>query len=149
MKKELHDLTIGEAKKRLDETLAEHLELCSLFGRPSGVENPNEIMAPSITGSVVGKYVIVRSRNEGLNAGTVIMADDTGIVLDGARRLWYHRPAVKTESWYEGVCNHGVSKDTKLSSEVARKIIIEDYSVTVCSEKAELSIKSAVSHAQN
>ena len=124
----LNELTIGQGK-----------ELAALFGNVAG---------GGLAASMVGKYVIVRSRNEGINAGTVEMADDTGVVLKGARRLWYHKPAVSTESWYEGVANHGLSKDSRASGVVTRKVIIEDYSMTECSEIARQSIESAVANVQ-
>lgn len=101
-----------------------------------------------LSACMIGKYVIVRSRNEGINAGTVKEADRTGVVLSNARRIWYHKPAKNTESWYEGVANHGLSSDSKISGTVAEKAIIEDYSMTLCSETAQQSIESAAAHAQ-
>ena len=47
-----------------------------------------------------GKHVIVRSRNEGINFGTVKVADNTGIVLSDCRRIWYHKPANNDYAWY-------------------------------------------------
>ena len=102
-----------------------------------------------VAGAMVGKYAIIRSRNEGINAGKIVAADGTGIVLEDARRLWYHRPADKSESWYEGVANHGLSPDSKVSGAVSQKAIIEDYSVTLCTDIARRSIESAVAHAQS
>lgn len=102
-----------------------------------------------VASSMVGKYVIVRSRNEGINAGEVVAADDTGVVLKNARRMWYHAPSVKTESWYEGVANHGLSDDSKISGVVSKKVIIEDYSMVVCTDVARKSIEDAVTHAQS
>lgn len=99
--------------------------------------------------TMVGKYAIIRSRNEGINAGEVIAADATGVVLKNARRIWYHRPADKSESWYEGVANHGLSSDSKISGAVDQKAIIEDYSVTLCSPLARQSIEAAAAHAQS
>lgn len=87
----------------------------------------------------IGKYVIVRSRNEGVNAGTVKDLDSTGIILSDARRLWYH-DVEGSESWYEGVATNGLSKYSKVSVEI-EKAIVEDYSITVCSDKAKESIK--------
>jgi hypothetical protein len=112
-----------------------------------------ELLAPSATAksvaaNMVGKYVIVRSRNEGINAGEVVGADETGVILKGARRLWRHKPAVKSESWYEGVANHGLSDDSKVSASVEQKAILEDYSMTLCTQTARQSIESAVPHAQ-
>ena len=110
----------------------------------------SETTSPAnLSSSMVGKYVIVRSRNEGLNAGTVKAADSTGVILKDCRRLWYHKPAVATESWYEGVANHGLSTDSKVSSVVSEKAIIEGHSMTVCTEIAKQSIEAAVSNAQS
>ena len=50
------------------------------------------INSSSITDSAIGKFVIVRSRNEGVNAGTLRAADDTGVILEDCRRIWYHKP---------------------------------------------------------
>lgn len=96
----------------------------------------------------VGKYVIVRSRNEGINAGKVLELDDTGVILEDARRLYYHKPANKELSWYEGVALEGLSKDSKVGAEVT-KLIIEDYSITVCTKDAEKSIRGAKTNAQS
>lgn len=103
----------------------------------------------SISQDYIGKYVLVRSRNEGINAGYLKDADETGCVLTDARRLWYHEPAVFKECWYEGVANHGLSDDSKISASVLVKVIVEDYSLTVCTDKAIESIREAQSHAQN
>lgn len=108
-----------------------------------GSKGESVVSAPSIYSSFFGKYVICRSQNEGINAGYVEAIDDTGVVLKDARRLWYHKPAVASESWYEGCANHGVSGDSKLSATVSVKLIAEDYSLTVCTQAAEGSIRNA------
>jgi len=89
---------------------------------------------------LTGKFVIVRSRNEGVNAGTVVCADQTGIELANCRRLYYHKPADKSVSWYEGVAQTGLGTGSKVSGTVDTKLIIEDYSATVCTDVAEKSI---------
>lgn len=127
----LDDLTIGEAK-----------QLASLF---SGVP---AITTSGLYARYVGKYVICRSRNEGINAGKVIELDDTGVILEDARRLYYHKPANKNLSWYEGVALEGLSKDSKIGAEV-EKLITEDYSLTVCTKEAEKSIRGAKTNAQS
>ena len=141
--KPVDEMTIKEAK----DFLAQSKEIAALFGNPKTPEVNSE--TNGIYGSMIGKYVIVRSRNEGINSGFVEMADETGIALKSARRLWHHKPAVKTESWYEGVANHGLSNDSRISAIVERKIIVEDYSVTFCSASAQQSIEAAVAHAQS
>ena len=96
----------------------------------------------------IGKYVICRSRNEGINAGNVIAADETGVVLQDARRLYYHIPLDTNISWYEGVALSGVGRESKVGSAV-EKLIVEDYSLTVCTKQAEQSIRSAKDHEQS
>lgn len=102
----------------------------------------------SLFSSYIGKYVICRSRNEGINAGKVLMADDTGVILEDARRLYYHKPASKELSWYEGVALDGLSSDSKVGAPV-EKIIVEDYSLTVCTKESEKSIRGAKTNAQS
>ena len=126
----LDDITIGQLK-----------DLQSLIGGATKQSGLFENM--------IGQYVVVRSRNEGLNAGFLEEADDTGCILKECKRLWYHRPKVKTESWYEGVCNHGLSSDSKVSGAVQRKVIVEDYSITQCTDKAAKSIQEAEPNAQD
>jgi hypothetical protein len=96
----------------------------------------------------VGKYVICRSRNEGVNAGYVVELDDTGVILKEARRLYYHKPINKNISWYEGVAISGISEDSRVGPAV-EKIIIEDYSLTICDQLAEKSIKEIKNNEQS
>ena len=98
---------------------------------------------------MVRKSVIVRSRNEGINIGIVEAADETGVILKDCRRIWYHKPADKTLSWYEGVAVSGLSPDSKVSGTVPRKIIIEDYSMTECPGSIYSSILEKTPNAQN
>ena len=103
----------------------------------------------TVASRMIGKPVIVRSRNEGINVGTVVIADDTGVELKDCRRIWYHRPKDKSLSWYEGVAMSGLSDDSKVSGTVSNKVIIEDYSMTVLTEKIYKSIMEFTINAQN
>lgn len=103
----------------------------------------------SIPNRMIGKKVIVRSSNEGINAGVVVMADETGVELKDCRRIWYHKPKDKALSWYEGVAITGLSDDSKVSGTVFRKIIIENYSMTECTDVAFRSIMEKTPNAQN
>jgi len=103
----------------------------------------------SLAAAAVGMKVLVRSINEGINCGIVEAADETGIILKNCRRLWYHKPANKALSWYEGVAIDGISEDSKVSPTVDRKFIIEDYSITECSPSAFDQIMAKVPHAQD
>jgi len=120
--------------------LGDLLKISSLF-------NDNQKQS-NLLDRYVGKYVICRTRNEGINAGEVVALDDTGVILKNARRLYYHKPLDKTISWYEGVAVSGISKDSKIGAPV-EKAIIEDYSLTICSELAKLSIIGAKNNEQN
>ncbi len=102
----------------------------------------------SLFNRYIGKYVICRTRNEGINAGKVIELDETGVILEDARRLYYHKPVNKNVSWYEGVAKYGISNDSKLGTPI-EKIIVEDYSLTVCTEEAEKSIREAKENEQS
>lgn len=102
----------------------------------------------NIANHLIGKYVIVRSRNEGINAGVVKAADSSGVILTEARRIWYHKPKDTAQSWYEGVANTGLSSDSKISAAVTEKVIIEDYSITLCTSEAEESIRGHKANGQ-
>ena len=102
----------------------------------------------SLAGCMVGKEVLIRSRNEGINCGIVEAADETGVILKNARRLWYHKPD-GSDSWYEGVSKLGISVDSEVSCTVIRKAIIEDYSITECTKTAYNSIMEKKPHAQS
>lgn len=95
-----------------------------------------------------GDYVIVRSQNEGINAGTLVECGREFVVLDNARRMWYHEPADRLSSWYEGVAESGLSENSKVSGAVSRKVIVEDYSITLCSEEAKISIEGHPAYVQ-
>jgi len=130
----VNDLTIGQAK-----------ELASLFSKKVLEETEEENNdTNSILKNAIGKYCIVRTRNEGINAGKVIEADSTGVVIEDARRIYYHKPKDSSVSWYEGVATSGLSSDSKISGTVSLKYIIEDYSLTICSLEAEKSIRDYV-----
>lgn len=113
------------------------------------LDNPtlnNDSTKCSLTESAIGKYVLVRTVNEGINAGFLEDADKTGVILKDAKRLWYYKPKDNLTAWYEGVANTGLHKDSKVSCSVKRKYIIEDYSITLCSDVAAKSIQEKQSH---
>ena len=100
---------------------------------------------PSPKGSIysdfVGKYVICRSYNEGVNFGKVEKLDHTGVILSECRRLYYFKPLDSSKSWYEGVAKSGLSSEAKIST-VGEKLICEKYSLTLCSNESVENIKN-------
>lgn len=105
-------------------------------------KNQIEPIRTKITQSAIGKWAIIRSRNEGINFGLVAEADETGIVLKDARRLWRPISPVGQPSWYEGVAKVGLQDNGKISTVVDTKIILEDYSITLCSQQAIDNIRN-------
>lgn len=126
----IDDLTYGELKQ--------------IAGMFSARNNKSNLLS-----EMIGKYVIVRSRNEGINAGFVKAADETGVLLRQARRIWYHKPKDSSVSWYEGVALTGLSSESKISCQVEEKAIIEDYSISICTDVARASIIEMKAHEQN
>jgi len=133
--------------KQLKESLSEINELKGLLG-VSGIKPESVVDGKNLYDRYIGKYVICRTRNEGINAGKVLELDETGVILEDARRLYYHRPSNKKLSWYEGVALEGLSSDSKIGAPV-EKIISEDYSLTVCTDAGESSIRGAVTNEQS
>lgn len=123
--------------------LGDIIKISELFNNNNNNKKQNNLLD-----RYIGQYVICRTRNEGVNAGEVVALNETGVILKDARRLYYHKPLDAKLSWYEGVAISGISEDSTLSAPV-EKVIIEEYSLTVCSEKAKLSIISAKNHEQN
>ena len=107
--------------------------------KQESVNEPSQ--TPTLYDTVIGKYVIVRSRNEGLNAGYLEQADHTGCVLKNAQRLYCPISKDKSLSWYEGVAVSGLASESKISGATEKKVIVEDYSITLCSEVARQSIE--------
>ena len=122
------------------------VKLASLLDGASTIQKPTTKI--SLYSRYVGKYVICRTRNEGINAGKVLALDETGVILEDARRLYYHKPASKSLSWYEGVAIDGLSSDSRVGAAV-EKLLVEDFSLTLCSDKGEKSIRGAKDNEQS
>lgn len=137
-KDSIQQLIDAEVEKKLQQKLKE-LEATVIQFDPDS----------SLAGCMVGKNVLVRSYNEGINCGTVEAADETGVVLKNTRRLWSHRPSDSNYSWYEGVATVGISESSKVSCTVARKVIVERYSMTECKPTAYNSIMEKKPNAQS
>ncbi|MCO4819821.1 MAG: hypothetical protein KC517_09365 [Bacteroidetes bacterium] len=102
----------------------------------------------TVASRMIGKAVIVRSRSEGINAGIVVVADETGVELKESRRLYHHAPKNKNMSWYEGVAISGIDDNSKVSP-TTTKAIIENYSMTLMCDSAYRTIMEATPNAQN
>jgi len=116
---------------------------------PDYIKQNNVTTGSPVTDFAIGKYCLVRTRNEGLNFGLVVSADHTGVVIKNAQRLWYFKPSVQEASWYEGVALYGTSNDSKISHPAPYKVIVEEYSLTICTDVAIASLLDMTPHAQS
>lgn len=85
------------------------------------MSNPN---TNPITAAVIGKYCIIRGRGFGVFAGTVKEVDDTRVLVENARRLWYWDGAASiSQIAMEGVT---APRNCKFSMTVD-SIVLRDY----------------------
>lgn len=86
----------------------------------------------------VGKAVLIRDRNEGINLGVVAEIDATGVRLKDAQRLHHFVSKDKSLSWYEGVALSGLDAEkSRISPMVEEKLIISpNFSATLVSDEA-------------
>lgn len=138
--------TLQELEKTLENKNADEVEIKMPSETPSG-DAPRDVGESKSTLTFpIDEYVIIRSYNEGINAGYLEEADETGCVLREARRLRYHEPKDKSLSWYEGVSLSGLSSDSTTSPPALKKVILENYSITLTTEEAKESIINAPVH---
>ena len=89
---------------------------------------------------MIGKYVIVRSRNAGVFAGTLAAKDGSEVTLTGARKLWYWDGASETlQISAEGVKNPHKCKFTLVVDKLCLLGVIEIIPATA---EAEANIKA-------
>jgi len=73
---------------------------------------------------LMGQFVIVRSRDSGVHAGTLVSVQDRTIRLTGSRRLWYWK-AAKGHT-LSGVALHGLDPAvSKIAGEVGEIVILD------------------------
>ncbi len=95
---------------------------------------------------MIGKFVIVRCRDAGVHAGTLVSHEGRECVLTGSRRLWYWKPANKA-AFLSGVATQGVHEDSKIGAAVARIHLTENSEIIECSSVAAASLREAKSYA--
>ena len=87
---------------------------------------------------MVGKFVIVRCRDAGVHAGRLISHDGRQCVLEGARRLWFWKPA-NGAAFLSGVAVEGLDESSKVGAAV-RIHLTENCEIIECSDRAAKSI---------
>ncbi len=94
---------------------------------------------------MIGKYVIVRCRDAGVHAGTLVSHEGRECVLSNSRRLWYWKPA-NNAAFLSGLAAEGLHTDSKISVVVALIHLTENCEIIECTDKAAASLREAVSH---
>lgn len=101
--------------------------------------------APQTSSPLIGKYVIVRSRDSGVHAGTLVAVNGRHVSLTNARRLWYWVAA--KEHTLSAVALHGLKADSKIASAVTQVEILDASEITATTVTAQASIEGIKSHA--
>lgn len=119
----IDDLTIGEAK-----------QLAALF-------NQQPVCAePSLTTSLVGQKVIIRTYSAGVHFGELIEKAGKEVILKDSRRLWYWKTANRGISLSE-VANEGVDSGSKICEAVDLQWL-DAIEIIPCTKKAIKNIES-------
>ena len=93
---------------------------------------------------LAGSYVIVRSRDSGVHAGTLVGVDGRTVVLESARRLWYWVAA--KEHTLSAVSLHGLGDGCKIASQVERIDVLDACEIIPATSAARTSIEGYRSH---
>jgi len=124
----LDDLTIRDARDLYD-------RLKKFFGSASDGADHIEIKPEQF----IGRYVIVRCRDAGVHAGTLVRRDSRSCILHDARRLWFWKP--NHGAWLDAVSLYGLDASSKIGAVVEERLLTEDCEITICTDVAEKSIR--------
>ena len=90
----------------------------------------------------IGKFVVVRTRDAGVHAGTLKSRDGRECELTEARRLWYWKVAEKG-AFLSGVATLGLDhKQSKVGAPID-VLLTENCEIIACTDKAAQSINEA------
>lgn len=113
--------------------------LLALFG---GMDAKSETSV--VPNALTGRYVIVRSRDSGVHAGTLVSVDGRTVVLSGARRLWYWVAA--KEHTLSAVSLHGLGDGSRIASKVDLIHILDACEIIPATSESQESIEGYKSH---
>lgn len=91
---------------------------------------------------MIGEFVIVRCRDAGVHAGTLVDYEGREVVLENSRRLWYWKCAGNQHT-LSGVAEAGVTKDSKIPAVVDSIILSEACEIISTSDVCKDSIMGA------
>lgn len=91
---------------------------------------------------LIGQFVIVRSRDSGVHAGTLVSVQDRTVRLTGSRRLWYWK-AAKGHT-LSGVSLHGIDTSaSKIAGELGEVVVLDACEIIPTTAAAGKSILGA------
>ena len=91
---------------------------------------------------MIGQFVIIRSRDSGVHAGTLISVQDRTVKMHGSRRLWRWQ-AAKGHT-LSGVALHGlVHADSKIAGELSELVVLDVCEIIPTTAAAGQSIMGA------
>ena len=93
---------------------------------------------------LIGKHVIVRSRDSGVHAGYLTAVSGRHVSLTNSRRLWYWVAA--KEHTLSAVALHGLKDTSKIASAVGTIEILDACEITPTTDIARASIEGTKSH---
>lgn len=99
-------------------------------------------MSNPIIESVKGKYCVIRGRGFGVFAGTVKEVDDTCVLVENARRLWYWDGAASvSQIAMEGVTAPQNCKFSMAVDSIVLRDWIEIIPTTAAAQKVVKEVK--------
>ncbi len=91
---------------------------------------------------LIGQFVIVRSRDSGVHAGTLMSIQDRAVSLTGSRRLWYWK-AAKGHT-LSGVALHGLDiHDSQIAGKLSEIVVLDACEIIPTTSWAGQSILEA------
>lgn len=91
---------------------------------------------------LIGQFVIIRSRDSGVHAGTLTNIQDRVATLSGSRRLWWWKAS--RGHTLSGVALHGIdASGSKIAGELTQIVVLDVCEIIPTTEAAATSIMGA------
>lgn len=114
--------------------------LAEILGGGASPSSTNQPHHPAA--HLIGHFVIVRSRDSGVHAGTLTNIQDRAATLSGSRRLWYWKAA--RGHTLSGVALHGLDASaSKIAGELAQIVVLDVCEIIPTTAAAGQSILGA------
>jgi len=134
---DLNELTIAEAKRRLEEAKRDVAQLSALFGVAEAISETKTTKYP------IGEKVIIRARDAGVHFGELVSVDSRSVVLKNARRMWRWWSG-GGETTLSGVARHGLAdrQEVKIAGPVSEIGILDACEIISMSDVAIASLET-------